>query len=95
MIDSIKGILVKKNPTSVIIDIGGIRLGIPITLATFEKIPDPNQAVELLTYLQDNKDNTIVKQQQIVDELQIPSSEDIAKMSWGELDAEIKRLAGE
>ena len=56
MIDSIKGILVKKNPTSVIIDIGGIRLGIPITLATFEKIPDPNQAVELLTYLHVRED---------------------------------------
>ena len=56
MIDSIKGILVKKNPTSVIIDIGGIRLGIPITLATFEKIPDPNQVVELLTYLHVRED---------------------------------------
>ena len=56
MIDSIKGILVKKNPTSVIIDIGGIRLGIPITLATYEKIPDPNQAVELLTYLHVRED---------------------------------------
>ena len=56
MIDSIKGILVKKNPTSVIIDIGGIRLGIPITLATFEKIPDPNHAVELLTYLHVRED---------------------------------------
>ena len=53
------------------------------------------QFSELLTYLQDNKDNTIIKQQQIVEELQVPSSEDIAKMSWGELDAEIKRLAGE
>ena len=56
MIDSIKGILVKKNPTSVIIDIGGIRLGVPITLATYEKIPDPNQAVELLTYLHVRED---------------------------------------
>ena len=56
MIDSIKGILVKKNPTSVIIDIGGIRLGVPITLATFDKIPDPNQAVELLTYLHVRED---------------------------------------
>jgi len=53
------------------------------------------QFSELLTYLQDNKENTIIKQQKIVDELQVPSSEDIAKMSWGELDAEIKRLAGE
>ena len=56
MIDSIKGTLVKKNPTSVIIDVGGIRLGIPITLATFEKIPDPNEPVELMTYLHVRED---------------------------------------
>lgn len=56
MIDSIKGTLVKKNPTSVIVDVGGIRLGIPITLATFEKIPNPNQPVELLTYLHVRED---------------------------------------
>ena len=56
MIDSIKGTLVKKNPTSVIIDVGGIRLGIPITLATFEKIPKPNQPVELMTYLHVRED---------------------------------------
>ena len=56
MIDSIKGTLVKKNPTSVIIDVGGIRLRIPITLATFEKIPDPNQPVELMTYLHVRED---------------------------------------
>ena len=56
LIDSIKGTLVKKNPTSVIIDVGGIRLGIPITLATFEKIPDLNQPVELLTYLHVRED---------------------------------------
>jgi len=56
LIDSIKGTLVKKNPTSVIIDIGGIRLGIPITLATFEKIPNPHYTVELLTYLHVRED---------------------------------------
>ena len=56
MIDSIKGTLVQKNPTSVIIDVGGIRLGMPITLATFEKIPNPNQPVELLTYLHVRED---------------------------------------
>ena len=56
MIDSIKGTLLKKNPTSVIVDVGGIRLGIPITLATFEKIPNPNQPVELLTYLHVRED---------------------------------------
>ena len=46
----------KKHPTSVIIDVGGIRFGVSITLATFEKIPDPNQAVELLTYLHVRED---------------------------------------
>jgi Holliday junction DNA helicase RuvA len=56
LIDSIKGTLVQKNPTSVIIDVGGIRLGMPITLATFEKIPNPNQPVELLTYLHVRED---------------------------------------
>ena len=56
MIDSIKGTLVKKSPTSVIIDVGGIRLGIPITLATFEKIPNPHHTVELLTYLHVRED---------------------------------------
>ena len=56
MIDSIKGTLVKKNPTSVIIDVGGIRLGIPITLATFDRISDPNESVELLTYLHVRED---------------------------------------
>jgi len=56
LIDSIKGTLVKKNPTSVIIDVGGIRLGIPITLATFDRISDPNETVELLTYLHVRED---------------------------------------
>jgi len=56
LIDSIKGTLVKKSPTSVIIDVGGIRLRIPITLATFEKIPDPDQPVELMTYLHVRED---------------------------------------
>jgi Holliday junction DNA helicase RuvA len=56
LIDSIKGTLVKKHPTSVIIDVGGIRFVVSITLATFEKIPDPNQAFELLTYLHVRED---------------------------------------
>ena len=53
------------------------------------------QFSELLTYLQDNKDNAIIKQQQAVDDLQVPSPDDIANMSWGELDAEMKRITGE
>tara|TARA_R100000008_G_C3565385_1_gene158827 strand:- start:81 stop:1214 length:1134 start_codon:yes stop_codon:yes gene_type:complete len=53
------------------------------------------QFSELLTHLQSEKDNTIAKQEQVVQEMSIPTSEDIAKMSWGQLDEEVKRLTGE
>ena len=51
MIESLKGILNKKDPTQVIIDIRGVRIGVHITLSTYEKLGDLNAEVELLTYL--------------------------------------------
>ena len=56
MIESLKGILNKKNPTLVIIDVGGVRLGVHITLSTYEKLGDVNAEVELLTYLNVRED---------------------------------------
>ena len=56
MIESLKGILNKKNPTQVIIDVGGVRLGVHITLSTYEKLGDINAEVELLTYLNVRED---------------------------------------
>ncbi|MEC9026143.1 MAG: Holliday junction branch migration protein RuvA [Candidatus Neomarinimicrobiota bacterium] len=56
MIESLKGILNKKDPTQVIIDVGGVRLGVHITLSTYEKLGDVNAEVELLTYLNVRED---------------------------------------
>ncbi len=56
MIESLKGILNKKDPTQVIIDVGGVRLGVYITLSTYEKLGDVNAEVELLTYLNVRED---------------------------------------
>ena len=56
MIESLKGILNKKDPTQVIIDVGGVRLGVNITLSTYEKLGDVNAEVELLTYLNVRED---------------------------------------
>ena len=56
MIESIKGILNKKDPTLAIIDVGGIRLGVNITLSTYEKLGDIDASSELLTYLNVRED---------------------------------------
>ena len=56
MIESLKGILNKKDPTLAIIDVGGVRLGVHITLSTYEKLGDVNVEVELLTYLNVRED---------------------------------------
>ena len=56
MIESLKGILNKKDPTQAIIDVGGVRLGVHITLSTYEKLGDVNAEVELLTYLNVRED---------------------------------------
>ena len=56
MIESLKGMLNKKDPTLAIIDVGGVRLGVHITLSTYEKLGDVNAEVELLTYLNVRED---------------------------------------
>ena len=56
MIESLKGILNKKDPTQVIIDIRGVRIGVHITLSTYEKLGDVNAEVELLNYLKVRED---------------------------------------
>mgnify|MGYP001177751690 CR=1 FL=1 len=56
MIESIKGTLNKKDPTYVIVDVGGVRLGVYITLSTYEKLGDINTTIELLTYFNVRED---------------------------------------
>lgn len=56
MIDSIAGTLTYKSPTAAIIDVGGIRLRIHITLSTYERLPSTHSSVELLTYFHVRED---------------------------------------
>ncbi len=56
MIDSIFGKLIKKEPTFTVADMDGIRLKINISVATFEKLPQIGESVELMTYLHVRED---------------------------------------
>jgi HK97 family phage prohead protease len=53
------------------------------------------QFSELLDHLKDERDNVIVKQEQAIEELNLPTNDEINEMSWGELDNVVKRLVGE
>ena len=56
MIDSLSGILVKKDPSAAIIDIGGVRLKVFITVGSYEQLPSKGEPVEILTYLHVKED---------------------------------------
>ncbi|MDI6703578.1 MAG: Holliday junction branch migration protein RuvA [bacterium] len=51
MIDTVSGILIKKLPTSVVIDVNGIGYELHIPLSTFNELPQENQRVKLFTRL--------------------------------------------
>jgi Holliday junction DNA helicase RuvA len=52
----LKGILVQKDPTSIILEVNGVGYQLAIPLSTFEKLPHLNQPVKLLTYFQVRED---------------------------------------
>lgn len=56
MITHIRGKLVEKNPTEVIIECNGIGYAINISLHTYSQIPD-EEAIRLYTYLQVKEDS--------------------------------------
>lgn len=56
MIHHLKGQLIEKNPTQVIIDCNGVGYEVNISLNTFTKIPD-SEAISLYTYLQVKEDS--------------------------------------
>jgi Holliday junction DNA helicase RuvA len=51
MIDFIKGTLVKKAPTSVVVQVGGFGISLHIPISTYESIGNPGEGVTLLTHL--------------------------------------------
>jgi len=56
LINSINGVLFSKSPTEAIIDIGGIRFKLHITVATYEVLPKKGDSVDLLTHLHVKED---------------------------------------
>ena len=56
LINSINGVLFSKSPTEAIIDIGGIRFKIHITVATYEVLPKEGDYVDILTHLHVKED---------------------------------------
>jgi Holliday junction DNA helicase RuvA len=56
MIDSITGIIQRKEPTNLFIDMNGIVFNISICLRDYEELPDLNQEITILTYLNVRED---------------------------------------
>ena len=56
MIDSISGLLIQKNPTYAVVDVGGIRLKVNITISTYERLTSTGSNTELLVYLHVRED---------------------------------------
>jgi len=56
MIDSLSGTLIQKKPSSAVVDIGGIRLKVFITVGTYENLPSSGEEIEMLTYLHVRED---------------------------------------
>lgn len=50
MITYLKGTLVKKTPTEIVVDTGGIGYSVNISLSTFGRLPETNTPVTILTY---------------------------------------------
>jgi Holliday junction DNA helicase RuvA len=56
MIFCVKGTLIEKTPTRVVLDVGGMGYGVNVPLSTYEKIGDVGSTVELLTHLHVRED---------------------------------------
>ena len=56
MISSLRGVLLSKAPTEVVVEVGGVGYSLHIPLSTFEAIGDPPSEVYLLTYLHVRED---------------------------------------
>jgi holliday junction DNA helicase RuvA len=57
MIARLRGELIAKSPTEVVIDVNGIAFALQISVTTFEKIGDLHATVQLFSYLHVREDN--------------------------------------
>lgn len=50
MITFLHGILAKKSPTEIIVDVHGVGYSVHISLSTYEQLPEANEEIHILTY---------------------------------------------
>jgi len=50
MINYLHGSLAKKSPTEIIVDVGGVGFSVNVSLSTYEKLPEVNSEIHILTY---------------------------------------------
>lgn len=55
--NAIEGNLISKEPTRLILNVGGIHFNILITISTFESLPDSGSELKILTYLNVKEDS--------------------------------------
>ena len=56
LVESISGILMAKSPTNARVQIGGITYNLNISISTYEKLPELNESVTMLTHLHVKED---------------------------------------
>ncbi len=56
MIASLRGTLLSKSPTEILVDVNGVGYALSIPLSTYEKVGEVNSTVSLLTYLHVRED---------------------------------------
>ena len=56
LVESISGILMAKSPTNAQVQIGGITYNLNISISTYEKLPELNESVMMLTHLHVKED---------------------------------------
>jgi len=60
MISSVRGVVLSKAPTEVVVEVGGVGYSLHIPLSTFEAIGDPPSEVHLLTHLHVREDALVL-----------------------------------
>jgi Holliday junction DNA helicase RuvA len=56
MLSHLKGVLHRKSPTEIVIDVNGVGYALSIPLSTFEKLGDAGSPITVLTYLHVRED---------------------------------------
>ncbi|MFQ6606970.1 MAG: Holliday junction branch migration protein RuvA [Fidelibacterota bacterium] len=56
MIESVRGKLVQKTPTTAVVEVGGISLSIAISVSTFDRLPETGNEVAIKTFLNVRED---------------------------------------